>query len=119
MNYQRVLIELLIIICYWFVEKLFYMVFMNIKKPRTSLIHHPSAWTILLLLLTWWNLGYYYIAYPLIIISLLGIILVLKQFSTNHEFLYHRFWSAFWKWGCLLMVFSYVISIFCYQLPTP
>lgn len=70
-------------------------------------------------LLTWWNLGYYYVAYPVMIVALLGIWLVVKQLVANHEFLYRVFWPNFWNLGCLLMVISYVISIFCYQLPTP
>lgn len=119
LNYQRILIELLIIVCYWFIEKMFYMVFLNIKKPRRTVIHHPSSWTIIMLILACWNLGYYYLAYPLIVISLLGIGLVIKQFMFNHEFLYQRFWPSFWNLGCLLMVISYVVSIFCHQLPTP
>ncbi len=82
-------------------------------------VHHPSIWMIIMFSLTWWNLGYYYIAYPLMIVALLGIGLVGKQLLTNHEFLYRIFWPHFWNLGCLLMVISYVISIFCYQLPTP
>lgn len=119
MNYQRALIEILIIICYWFVEKMFFMVFVNAKNRSQARIHHPSIWAILLLILTWWNLGYYYIAYPIIIIAGLGIILVMKQLIGQHEFLYRIFWPSFWNLSCLLMVISYVISIFCYQLPTP
>lgn len=119
LNYQRILIEFLIIICYWFVEKLFSLVFINLKISKRGRIHHPSAWAILLFILTWWNLGYYYIAYPLIIIGILGISLVLKQVMTNHEFLYQPFWRQFWILGTELMIISYVTSIFCGNLPTP
>ncbi|MDY3701971.1 MAG: hypothetical protein SO061_00195 [Limosilactobacillus coleohominis] len=119
MNYQRILIEVLIILCYWFVEKLFSLVFINLKLGKQGRIHHPIVWTILLFALTWWNLGYYYIAYPLILIALLGIGLVIKQLISNHEFLYRPFWQQFWILGVGLMIISYVVSIFCCHLPTP
>lgn len=119
MNYQRLLIEVLVLIVYWVIEKLFSMVFINLKIGRQDYIHHPSAWTILLLILTWWNLGYYYIAYPIMLLSLLGISIVGIQLVRHHEFLYQRFWPIFWRWACLLMIFSYIISIFCFRLPTP
>ncbi len=70
-------------------------------------------------ILTWWNLGYYYIAYPLIILAALAVFLVIKQLVTQHEFLYRRFWVKFCSFGCLLIIISYVVSIFCYHLPTP
>lgn len=112
LNYQRILIEVLIILCYWFVEKRFSLVFINLKLGKQGRIHHPIVWTILLFALTWWNLGYYYIAYPLILIALLGIGLVVKQLISNHEFLYRPFWQQFWILGVGLMIVSYVVSIF-------
>lgn len=119
LNFQRLLIELLILVCYWFVEKLFFMVFVNMKITKRGMVHHPSAWMILFLILAWWNLGYYYIAYPLLLIALLGIGLVVKQVVAQHEFLYSQFWPTFWNLGCGVTIISYVVSIFCHNLPTP
>lgn len=119
MDYQRLLIEIIIIICYWVIEKLFSLLFINLKVGRQGFIHHPSIWTILFGILTWWNLGYYYIAYPVLILALFGIIIVVRELVNRHEFLYQRFWPIFWRGGCVLMIFSYVVSVFCYHLPTP
>lgn len=119
MNYQRLLIEILILIVYWVIEKLFSMVFKNLRIGHQGFIHHPGMWTILLLLLTWWNLGYYYIAYPILIVAIFGIVIVIRELIIHREFLFRRFWPLFWRGCCLLMICSYLISIFCFRLPTP
>lgn len=119
MNYRKILIEVAIMFGLWLVEKLFFKVFVNRKIVKRGMVHHTSLWTILLFLLTWWNFGYYYISYPIIVMMVASIILIVIQFHRTKEFLYRRYWPAFWNLNCLILAICFIISTFSFKLPTP
>lgn len=113
MKIRQLLIQILILLAYWMLERLWARIrSFNSSAPRR--VHYPAVWSILMLLLTWWKVGTYYFAYPLAILTALGLILATAQRLRNGEFLYPRFWRTYWRLTCLL---SFAALIFANLLP--
>ncbi|KRN58680.1 DUF3397 family protein [Limosilactobacillus secaliphilus] len=117
MKIHQLLIQLLILIIYWLIEKLWSKI-RSSNRPGRKRVHYPAAWTILLLLLIWWKVGTYYFAYPAAILSLFGLILACLQRYQTGEFLYSRFWIAYWRLACLMTVVFFVFANLLPPLPT-
>lgn len=112
-NYQRTLLQLLIILIFIGIKYLCGR-FMQGKK-------HATLWwafaTVLFWLLAWWNLGVYWIAYPIAVWMVLALVLIIIQLAHNHEFLYRRYWPPFWRVSGWTAIISFGLSIFAGALP--
>lgn len=117
MQIRQLFIQLLILAAYWLVEKLWSMI-RSLNQPKGKRVHYPAAWTILMLLLTWWKVGTYYFAYPAVILAIMGIVLACIQRINSGEFLYTRFWPAYWRLGCLAAFVALVFANLLPPLPT-
>lgn len=117
LNYKRILIEILIIFGYWILVRMFYKVFKNVHFRKITEVR-LIIWTTILFIMTLWNLGTYYIFYPIIILSVLGIILIVRQLVKDRQFLYKRFWLSFGHWAFFILLISFICSIFLGNLPT-
>ena len=112
-NYQRILLQLLVILIYvgirYIVSRLFH--------GKRKLIIWRILTTFLFFALEFWNFGWYWIAYPVAIWMVLALILIAVQVAHNHEFLYRRYWPVFWHYSMFIAVLSFVASLFSGFLP--
>lgn len=113
MEIKQLLLEFLIGAAFWGLEWLVQRLF---GRPKQ---HSQAGWALLLMALTEANLGFYWFAYPMIGWMLLGIGLVVLQLTARREFLYQRYWPAFWRLSFLYASVVWAGSCFLMQLPTP
>lgn len=100
----------------WFVEKLIGKVFHFARRHRH--VHSPVIWTILLWLLSIYNIASpYWIAYPIAAWMIIAIILIIAQTVHYREFIYRRYWPVFWRLSVILAAIVFVVSLFCQNLP--
>ena len=97
-NFQRVLFQILLI-----------LIFIGVK--------YWSMTTALFFILAFWNFGWYWSAYPIIVWMVLALALIVVQVAHNHEFIYRRYWPPFWRCSMYLAVISFACSIFAGFLP--
>lgn len=111
-NYQRILLQLLII-----------LIFVGIKYLVGRFFHgrHQNLWqgltTCLLFVLAGWNFGPYWIAYPVLVWMVWALSLIIIQVTHNHEFIYRRYWTPFWRVSLFIAVVSFITSFFAGMLP--
>lgn len=113
MDGKKLLWEGILLLAYFGVERLFGLL---IRRPKRWF---NWLWTLLLLLIAAWNLGPYWFAYPLAGWMIIGLALVFLQLIARKEFLYHRFWPAFWRLSVVYALIVAVGSIFLMNLPIP
>ena len=83
------------------VENLIGKVFHFARRHRH--VHSPVAWTIILWLLSIYNIAsLYWIAYPVAIWMIVAIILIIVQTVHYGEFIYRRYWPVFWRLSVIL-----------------
>lgn len=119
MNLKKILIEVLILVIFWLIEKLWYMITHANHHSQRHQVHHFSLWMILLLMMTWWQLENYYFAYPVAIIMIIGIILAIYEWGWRHEFIYQWYWRRFWRYNSLVIVVSFIVANVLPNIPTP
>ena len=103
MDYRIAFLQLILLVVIWFVENLIGKVFHFARRHRH--VHSPVAWTIILWLLSIYNIArLYWIAYPVAIWMIVAII-------------YRRYWPVFWRLSVILAVIIFVGSLFCQNLP--
>jgi hypothetical protein len=110
---KMIITELVMLLGYGVVEMLANRLLRQ-KKPARRLLW---AWTIILLISSFWNLGFYWFAYPMIGWMLIGIGMVVRQLVANHQFLYQRFWPAFWRLSVFFWTVIFILSLFSWNLP--
>lgn len=113
MDGKRLLIEGGIVVAYWLIERLIGRLF---HRRRW---HLNWLWALLFMALAEWNLGFYWFAYPLIGWMAGGIILVFVQLIARREFLYRRYWPAFWRLSFFYSVLVLAASLALTNLPQP
>lgn len=112
MNYRLALLQIILLLIIWLVESLLAKVFRGNKK------HSPIIWTILLWILTIYNIASpYWLAFPIAGWMIAAILLIIIQTVHYHEFIYRRFWPAFWRLSVFLAAIIFVGSLFCQHLP--
>lgn len=119
MNYKKLLIEIIVLVMFWLVEKLWSQITHIGRTEYHHRVHHFASWMILLFIMTWWLLGSYYIAYPLFLIMLVGLVLAVWQWGWGHEFIYRRYWQKFWRYNSLIIIASFIFANIFSKLPTP
>lgn len=112
-NYRKVFLQVLIILIY-----------VGVRYLARRIFHaqrHRQEWRICTVILFWalacWNLGYYWIAFPIAVWMLWSLILIILQVVHNHEFLYRRFWPPFWYSSMVIAVVTFALSLFAGALP--
>ncbi|MDO4903341.1 MAG: hypothetical protein Q3959_03655 [Limosilactobacillus sp.] len=112
-NVKTILTELLLIAIYVVLSHL-------IKRfVRTNKLQ-VVGWgftTFLFFGMGFYNLGWYWSAYPLAVWMIWAIILVFIQLTHNHEFIYKRYWPPFWQYSMIMSVVVFVASFFAGLLP--
>ena len=116
MDYRIAFLQLILLVVIWFVENLIGKVFHFARRLRH--VHSPVAWTIILWLLSIYNIAsLYWIAYPVAIWMIVAIILIIVQTVHYGEFIYRRYWAVFWRLSGNLAVIGFVGSLLCQNLP--
>lgn len=118
MNYKTIFIEIIVLAMFWVIEKLWFQISRG-NRPQRVRVHNLASWMILLFIMTWWRLGNYYIAFPLALIMLIGIILAVWQWGRKHEFLYRSYWQKFWLYNSAVIIISFLFANIFTKLPTP
>lgn len=112
-NFQRVLFQILLILIFIGVKYLNGRFFRGRKRRQLWW----SMTTALFFILAFWNFGWYWSAYPIIVWMVLALALIVVQVAHNHEFIYRRYWPPFWRCSMYLAVISFACSIFAGFLP--
>lgn len=116
MNYRIALLQIILLIIVWFVENLGNKVFHGNHKHRHK--HSPAVWTILLWVLSIYNIAsLYWIAYPITIWMVIAITLIIGQTIHYNEFIYRRYWPVFWRLSVIVAIATFVFSLFSQNLP--
>lgn len=113
MEIKKVLIEIFIIAVYWGIEWLIGHLF-HLKN-----YYFKWVWTLLLMAIAEANLGFYWFAYPVIVWMVIGIGLVFIQLGARKEFIYQRYWPAFWRISFFLALLVSISSLFAMNLAIP
>lgn len=117
MNIRQLIIQILILLVYWLLEKLWSKI-RSYGHSGHQRVHYPAGWTILMLVLIWWKVGTYYFAFPAAVLSALGLFLAIIQRHHNGEFLYARFWTSYWRLACLITFVAFAFANILPPLPT-
>lgn len=116
MNYRIAFFQIILLVIIWFVENLISKIFHSARQHRHK--HHPVVWTVVLWLLSIYNIAsLYWIAYPIAIWMVVAIILMIGQTLHYGEFIYRRYWPVFWRLSVILSGLTFIISFFCQHLP--
>lgn len=116
MKFQQTLLQLLILLVLFFIEKLAHRVFKRYWSERAP--HVWWLWTVILWLFISHNFAsLYWCAYPVAIWMAWAIILVILQATHNHEFIYRRYWPVFWRLSAWYALIVFIVSQFAVHLP--
>lgn len=112
-NYQQILLQILIVLIYvgirFMASRLFH--------GRKRVVGWQVLTTFLFFALSFWNFGWYWFAYPVAVWMILALVLIIVQVIHNHEFLYRHYWPVFWHYSTFIAVVSFVLSLFAGALP--
>ena len=108
---RQLIMEFVILIGYGMLERLTIKLF---KLPKQ---HSTWLWATLLLVLSFWNLGFYWYCYVLIVWMLLSIGLIFLQLAAAHQFIYRQYWPAFWRVTLVVSVAAFLVSLAGSYLP--
>ena len=107
MDYRIAFLQLILLVVIWFVENLIGKVFHLARRHRH--IHSPIIWTIILWLLSVYNIAsLYWIAYPIAVWMIVAILLIIVQTVHYGEFIYRRYWPVLWRLSVALAVIVFV-----------
>lgn len=116
MDYRIAFLQLMLLVVIWFVENLIGKVFHFARRRRH--VHSPVVWTIILWLLSVYNIAsLYWIAYPIAIWMIAALLLIVVQTVHYGEFIYRRYWPVFWRLSVILAAIFFVGSLLCQNLP--
>ena len=99
---RQLIMEFVILIGYGMLERLTIKLF---KLPKQ---HSTWLWATLLMVLSFWNLGFYWYCYVLIVWMLL---------AAAHQFIYRQYWPAFWRVTLVVSVAAFLVSLAGSYLP--
>lgn len=116
MDYRLTLLQVVVLVILWLLEKLIHRIFQRYWRGR-----HPHLWWLWTILL-WIFIGQnfaslYWLAYPIAVWMVWAIGLVIMQAVHNHEFIYRRYWPIFWRLSAWYAILVFIISTFCHHLP--
>ncbi|MBB1062367.1 DUF3397 family protein [Limosilactobacillus fastidiosus] len=117
MDYRIAFLQVILLIIVWLVELLLSKVFRHEHYQRHHK-HSPIIWTIILWLLSIYNIdSLYWMAYPIAAWMIIAIVLIIGQTIHYNEFIYRRYWSVFWRLSVIIATITFIISLFCQNLP--
>lgn len=101
-----IILEIILLVVVGIAERLLFKIRYHAKSKRVQ--HLWWLWTVIFWLLTIFNLGCYWPAYPLAIWMVLALILIVLQIAHNHEFIYRRYWPVFWRFSAYYALLVYL-----------
>ncbi|MBD7894278.1 DUF3397 family protein [Limosilactobacillus sp. Sa3CUN2] len=117
MDYRIAFLQVILLIIVWFVEDLISKVFHHYRHQHHHK-HSPIIWTIILWLLSIDNIrSLYWIAYPIATWMIIAILLIIGQTIHYNEFIYRRYWPVFWRLSVIVATITFIVSLFCQNLP--
>lgn len=108
---RQLIMEFIILIGYGLLEQLTIRLFKLPHKRATWL------WAVLLMILSFWNLGFYWYCYVLIVWMIAGIALIILQLTAAHQFIYRQYWPAFWRVTLVISIAAFLVSLTGSYLP--
>lgn len=112
-DYRHILMQLVIILLLWVLTRLVRRINPSARVRRLC----RYIWVLVLWIMSFINLGMYWLAYPMALWMILALGLIFIQLIHNHEFIYRRYWPVFWNWSLLYVGIVFIGSLFSNSLP--